>query len=87
MAKIKVGQDSGTITVTTAGSTRKDYRVTDGTITAHKDDVSDLLAAIVGAELVDGTVDEPVDVDSPPQLPAPVAGALGTPDPAAKPGK
>lgn len=87
MAKIKVGQDSGTITVTTAGSTRKDYRVTGGQITAHKDDVADLLAAITGAELVDGTQDEPVDLDGPPDLPAPVPGSLATPDPAAKPGK
>lgn len=80
MAKIKVEQDGGTITLTRAGETRKAYRVNGGNITVRADDVRSVLAAIPGSALVDGTATEPdtaddgltdEDDDSPPELPAP----------------
>lgn len=75
MAKIKVEQDGGKITLTRGGETSKIYNVSGGTITVHADDVRSVLAAIPGSTLVDGTASEDVDstlyVDSPPELPAP----------------
>lgn len=76
MAKIKVEQDSGEVTVTRAGETSKTYRVSGGTITVRKDEVRSVLAALPGSSLVDGTAsDDDSDsteyVDSPPELPQP----------------
>lgn len=75
MAKLKVEQDSGKITLTRAGETSKTYTVTGGQITVATEDVRSVLAAIPGSELVDGTANDVVDntayVDSPPDLPKP----------------
>lgn len=67
MAKIKVGQDTGDITITIAGERRLDYKVTDGQITVAKDDVDEVLR-LTGGELVEG--DNPAAAAAPADEPA-----------------
>ncbi len=74
MAKIKVQQSGGTVTITRAGETKDTFRVSeDGLITVRKDQVADLLKRLRGSELVEGTLEEDVDVTDtttqPPALP------------------
>lgn len=79
MAKIKVEQDTGTITVSIAGETSKRYKVTAGTISVHKDDAERVVAAIPGATLQDAQGAEELEPDdTPPSLPTPDQRRQGT---------
>lgn len=74
MAKIKVQQSGGVVTITRAGETKDTFSVSaDGLITVRKDQVADLLKRLRGSELVEGTLEEDVDVTdtttTPPPLP------------------
>lgn len=63
MAKIKVQQSGGVVTITRAGETKDTFRVSeDGLITVRKDQVADLLKRLRGSELVEGTLEEEVDL-------------------------
>lgn len=76
---VKVPQGGGSITITTAGETRKTYKVTGtgkdtGTISVADDQLAHVLRVVPGAELPKGEeppADATTDVTQPPELPAP----------------
>ena len=78
---VKVPQASGTITITTAGATKRTFSVSGGTISVPEGQLRDVLRLVPGAELArgeqlpgDGTGTPPAD-----QLPKASQDDLATP--------
>lgn len=51
---VKVPQDSGTIVITSAGATRREFSVSSGTISVPEGQLADVLRLVPGAELAKG---------------------------------
>lgn len=77
---VQVPQQTGTITITTAGATKREYNVTDGSISVPEGHLSDVLRLVTGATVK--AADAPAAQDDPPaaaQLPKADNTDLATP--------
>lgn len=78
---VKVPPASGTIVITTAGETRREYPVSSGTISVPEGQLADVLRLVPGAELAKGE-DAPAAVAATPpaeQLPKASSDDLAVP--------